>query len=50
VVSTDNNIEHFAQINDIATSLKEYGKQIKGSVVVKERRKEGLTRPTESKA
>jgi len=49
VVSTDNNIEHFAEINDIATSLKEYGKQIKGSVVVKERRKEGLTRPTESK-
>jgi len=44
VMSTDNKIEHFAEINDIASSLKEYGKRIKGSVVVKERRQEGLTR------
>ena len=48
VMSTDNKIEHFAEINDIASSLKEYGKQIKGSVVVKERRQEGLTEPTTS--
>jgi len=41
VMSTDNKIEHFAEINDIASSLKEYGKRIKGSVVVKERRQEG---------
>jgi len=51
VMSTDNRIEHFAEINDIATSLKEYGKRIKGSVVVKERRQEGITpaKPTEAK-
>ena len=50
VLSTDNKIEHFAEINDIASSLKEYGKRIKGSVVVKERRQEGLTptKPTET--
>jgi PleD family two-component response regulator len=45
VMSTDNKIEHFAEINDIASSLKEYGKRIKGSVVVKERRQEGLGQP-----
>jgi PleD family two-component response regulator len=50
VMSSDNNIEHFAEINDIASSLKEYGKRIKGSVVVKERRQEGLTKPTSSKS
>jgi PleD family two-component response regulator len=50
VISTDNNIQHFAEINDIASSLKEYGKRIKGSVVVKERRHEGLapTKPSEA--
>jgi PleD family two-component response regulator len=47
VMSTDNKIEHFAEINDIASSLKEYGKRIKGSVVVKERRQEGLS-PTKT--
>jgi PleD family two-component response regulator len=48
VMSTDNKIEHFAEINDIASSLKEYGKRIKGSVVVKERRQEGVdsSKPT----
>jgi diguanylate cyclase (GGDEF)-like protein len=46
VKSTDNQIEHFAEVNDIASSLKEYGKRIEGSVVVKERRQEGVpTRP-----
>jgi PleD family two-component response regulator len=48
VMSTDNKIEHFAEINDIASSLKEYGKRIKGSVVVKERRQEGVTPPKPS--
>jgi len=38
VVSTDNKIEHFAEINDIASELKKYGKNVKGSVVIKERR------------
>jgi CheY-like chemotaxis protein len=43
VKSTDNQIEHFAEVNDIASSLKEYGKRIEGSVVVKERRQDGAT-------
>jgi PleD family two-component response regulator len=38
VVSTDNKINHFAEINDIASDLKKYGKKMKGSVVIKERR------------
>jgi PleD family two-component response regulator len=38
VVSTDNKIEHFAEINDIASELKKYGKNMKGSCVIKERR------------
>jgi len=46
VLSTDNRIEHFAEVNDIATSLKEYGKRIKGSVVVKERRQDGAPSPS----
>lgn len=45
VMSTDNRIEHFAEVNDIATSLKEYGKRIRGSVVVKERRQDGAPAP-----
>ncbi|UCG51088.1 MAG: response regulator [Candidatus Latescibacterota bacterium] len=44
VISTDNKIEHFAEINDIASELKKYGKKVKGSVVIKERRQE--TAPT----
>ena len=40
VVSTDNSIEHFAEINDIASELKKYGKSMKGSVVIKERRQD----------
>ncbi len=50
VMSADNKIEHFAEINDIATSLKEYGKRIKGSVVVKERRQDGPGRLTTAKS
>lgn len=42
VNSTDNRIEHFAEVNDIASSLKEYGKRIEGSVVVKERRQDAI--------
>lgn len=38
VVSIDNKITHFAEINDIASDLKKYGKNIKGSCVIKERR------------
>ncbi len=49
VMSTDNKIGHFAEINDIASSLKEYGKRIKGSVVVKERRQDGLAQPNPAK-
>lgn len=48
VMCSDDKIQHFAEINDIASSLKEYGKQIKGSVVVKERRQEGLPESTTS--
>ena len=42
VKSTDNQIEHFAEVTDIASSLKEYGKRIEGSVVVKERRQDAV--------
>ncbi|MDH3215212.1 MAG: response regulator [Candidatus Krumholzibacteria bacterium] len=42
VVSTDNHIDHFAEINDIASDLKKYGKKMKGSVVIKERRQDVL--------
>ena len=49
VMSTDNHIGPFAEINDIASSLKEYGKRIDGSVVVKERRQEGINQPKPSK-
>jgi PleD family two-component response regulator len=49
VMSNDSRIQHFAEINDIATALKEYGKRIEGSVVVKERRQEGAPYPDPSK-
>jgi diguanylate cyclase (GGDEF)-like protein len=48
VISTDNHINHFAEINDIASSLKEYGKRISGSVVVKERRQDDAPVPKHS--
>jgi diguanylate cyclase (GGDEF)-like protein len=38
-------IEHIAQISDIASELKLYGKTLQGSVVVKERRKDGRPLP-----
>ncbi len=39
VVDEDNRLKHFAQVSDIASELKKYGKQMLGSVVVRERRK-----------
>jgi PleD family two-component response regulator len=51
VVSTENKLQHFAEINDIASELKTYGKRIKGSVVITERRREdGVTAKTENEA
>jgi diguanylate cyclase (GGDEF)-like protein len=47
VVSTDNSINHFAEINDIASDLKKYGKKMKGSVVIKERRHEATSKSRE---
>ncbi len=49
VVSTDNKITHFAEINDIATDLKRYGKKMKGSVVIKERRHDVAPEASESR-
>jgi PleD family two-component response regulator len=40
-------VEHIAQISDIASELKRYGKSLEGSVVVKERRKNGQVIPVE---
>jgi len=42
VVSSENKVQHFAEINDIALELKRFGKQMKGSVVIKERRLDKL--------
>ena len=44
VMSKDNNIQHFAEINDIASELKRYGKKIKGSCVIKERRQDVIAK------
>jgi hypothetical protein len=38
-------MDHIAQISDIASELKRYGKSLDGSVVVKERRKDGKIIP-----
>jgi PleD family two-component response regulator len=49
VLASDNEIAHFAEINDIASDLKKYGKGMKGSVVIKERRHDtqaGDAKPT----
>jgi PleD family two-component response regulator len=48
VMSKDNNIQHFAEINDIASELKKYGKKIKGSVVIKERRQDVIAKAKRS--
>ena len=42
IVSSENgSIAHMARLSDIASELKRYGKTLDGSVVVKERRREG---------
>jgi len=39
VVDDEGKLKHYAQVNDIASELKQYGKAMVGSVVVRERRK-----------
>jgi PleD family two-component response regulator len=39
VLDEEGKLKHYAQVNDIATELKRYGKAMSGSVVVRERRK-----------
>ncbi len=41
VMDEEAKLKHYAQVNDIATELKRYGKGLSGSVVVRERRKSG---------
>jgi len=48
VISVDNKINHFAEINDIASDLKKYGKKMNGSVVIKERRHDVAPNTSES--
>lgn len=40
VLDEGGRIKHFAQVNDIATELKKFGKGMSGSVLVRERRRE----------
>jgi CheY-like chemotaxis protein len=40
VVDEEQRLKHFAQVSDIASELKKFGKEMAGSVVVRERRKE----------
>ncbi len=49
VVSIDSRIRHFAEINDIASDLKKYGKKMTGSVIIKERRTDVAAKTEESK-
>jgi hypothetical protein len=39
VLDEEGKLKHYAQVNDIASELKQYGKGMVGSVVVRERRK-----------
>ena len=39
VLDDEGKLKHYAQVNDIATELKQYGKRMVGSIVVRERRK-----------
>jgi hypothetical protein len=41
VKNTSGKLDHIARISDTASELKRYGKTLEGSVVVKERRKDG---------
>jgi hypothetical protein len=43
VVDEEGTLKHYAQVNDIASELKQYGKRMAGSVVVRERRKESAS-------
>jgi len=45
VTSGKGRVEHIAQISDIASELKRYGKSLEGSIVVKERRRNGQAVP-----
>jgi len=45
VASENGSIAHMARLSDIASELKRYGKTLEGSVVVKERRKDGQPAP-----
>ncbi|MBN1825323.1 MAG: response regulator [Candidatus Eisenbacteria bacterium] len=42
VTSDRHQIEHVAQVGDIASEVKQYGKSIQGSVLVRDRRRENL--------
>jgi diguanylate cyclase (GGDEF)-like protein len=46
VVNREQKLKHYAQVSDIATELKKFGKGMTGSVVVRERRKESSTLQT----
>ncbi len=39
VIDEEGKLKHYAQVNDIASELKQYGKGMVGSIVVRERRK-----------
>jgi diguanylate cyclase (GGDEF)-like protein len=39
VVDEEKRLKHFAQVSDIATELKKFGKEMAGSIIVRERRK-----------
>ena len=41
VMDEETKLKHYAQVNDLASELKRYGKGLSGSVVVRERRKAG---------
>ena len=41
VMDEETKLKHYAQVNDLASELKRYGKGLSGSVVVRERRKTG---------
>ncbi len=45
VMNEENRLKHFAQVSDIASELKKFGKGMTGSVVIRERRKK--TSPVE---
>jgi len=42
VENSGESMKHFAQVSDIASELKKYGKKMRGSVLVRERRQSGV--------